>query len=270
MNLKKIFIEIIGNICSNEKEIAVALSGGKDSTIILFALLELNIKPIAYTFHIENILSDDFLTAKRNCQDLNIEFHECIISSKVNIELLKKYILTYHRIKKVEVEAYYPYYFLLPKVQQKILLIGMMAGNCVPLSKKICIHYKNNLSKLNQWRDEDFIKSKRDLEVLSDMALQYNIQLKDPFYNRDLLNWFKQQEWNDLHKPHQKQVFINMFPDYFAKIKTMRQCSLQCGNSGIREIFQALLSTDLNYKHRVRTQELYKDIYDKFKYTKLI
>ena len=56
------------------------------------------------------------------------------------------------------------------------------------------------------------------------------------------------------------------FPEYFSRIKVFNHTNLQCGDSGIRELFTPLLKNkEINYKKRTRVNELYKDIYEKTK-----
>jgi len=269
--LKPLFLESVKACVGEHNEVAIALSGGKDSTAILFAILELGITPKCYTFHIDGVFSSDYKFAQNTCKKLDIEFTECVIPKEINKKLLLDLIVNYDRINKVDVECYYPYFYLLPKVKEKVLLIGVAAGIMVPLSKKACIHFRKNKDKLNKWREHDFANiTSRDLVCLNKMGKTYDVQVKDPFYDRAILNWFKEQEWDDLHKPSQKQVLIDMFPDEFADINTMKQCSLQCGDSGIRDIYTPLLDSKLNYKKRTRVIDLYRDIYEKNRHSELI
>lgn len=261
--LKSLFMHSVKDCVLNEKKVALALSGGKDSTAILFALLELGITPVCYSLHVEGILSTDFVVARETCNKLNLEFVEVVIPKQVNIAKLTHLICRYNRTGKVDVEVYYPLMLLVEQVKESTLLVGITAGVMMPLSKKACIHFRHDKKALNEWREYDWENVTRkdflDLNRFCD-----TIRIVDPFYNRAVLDWFKGQEWDSLHKPNQKQVLINMFPEQFASIKTTSQMSLQVGDSGIREIYTPLLQDkNLNYRNRTRVNELYKDIFDK-------
>lgn len=257
------------SIIGSEKKSALALSGGKDSHTILFAMLELGVTPVAYSLHVEGNISTDFKVARDTCNKLGVEFNEVIIPKKIDINILTRLIVEYDRVNKVDVEVYYPILYLLDAVKERMLLVGITAGVMVPLSKKACIHFKNNPTKLNEWREKDWKNVTRkdflDLNSFSDIIV------RDPFYNRTILDWFKLQPWDSLHKPNQKQVLIDMFPEMFAKIYTTKQMSMQVGDSGIREIYEPLLlDKELNYKNRTRMIDLYKDIHAKYKNGQLI
>lgn len=265
ITFKEIFFRNIKNLCENEKNIGVALSSGKDSNAILLALLELGYNPKGYSFHVEGNESFDYLIAKENCNKLNIPFTECIIPKKADKEIVINYITKYSRYKKVELECQYNFYYLFPKVTEKIIMIGWSAGTIFPLSKKVCINYKHDIKKLNHWRDVDQQVNTGDIDtfnlICKDMNL--NLKVKDPFYCFDMLEWVKKQSWDSLHKPHQKQVLLDLFPDKWKLIDYKPQTSLQCGDSGIREIFNHLLKDKhLNYNKRNRVLDLYKDIYE--------
>ena len=252
-----------------ETKVAIALSGGKDSTTILFALLELGITPIAYSLHVDGNESTDYKIAKQTCKSLGVAFNEVILPKVADKQRIVDLIVKYDRVNKVDIECYYPLQLMLDQVKEKILLVGITAGVMVPLSKKACIHFKHDKDKLNEWREKDWeYVTKKDFIDLNRFSA---IIVRDPFYNRAILDWFKQQSWDSLHKPNQKQVLIDMFPEMFAKIKTMPQVSMQVGDSGIREIYEPLLlDKELNYRNRNRVNELYKDIWKRAQHVELL
>jgi len=258
--LKELFMQSMKQCVGKETRVALALSGGKDSTTILFALLEMGITPICYSLHVEGIDSSDYVTAKRNCESLGVEFHEVVIPKKIDVARLTELIVKHKRVNKVDVEVYLPLMYLLDEVKEKVLLVGITAGVMLPLSKKACIHFKNDPVALNKWRDKDWeFVTKKDFIDLNNFS---DIIVRDPFYSEDILAWFKKQSWDTLHKPNQKQVLIDLFPEQYAKIKTLPQISMQVGDSGIREIYTPLLEDkSINLKNRNRVNELYKDIY---------
>ena len=265
-------MDSVKRIVGTEKEVALAISGGKDSATILFALLELGITPTCYNFHVEGVASSDYLYAKETCAKMKVNFVDCIIPKQVDVDLVLKLIKNHNRRNKVEVECYYPYYFLYPKVKEKILLIGYSAAVHVPLTKKANIHFKNDPVALNKWREEYFtVTIANNLKCLNDMAKEYNLKVVDPFYDRNMLEWFKLQTWKSLHTPNQKQVFIDMFPSEYSLINTMKQMSFQCGDSMIREVFESmLLDKQLNTNNRSRMLDLYRDLHDNAKQSKLL
>jgi len=263
--LKQLFMLSMRQCVGNASRVAVALSGGKDSHTILFALLEMGITPVAYSLHVEGNESTDYKVAKRTCEQLNVEFHEVILPKVADKQKIVDLIVKYDRINKVDTECYYPIMLMLEQVKEEVLLVGITAGVMVPLSKRACIHYKKDHDKLNGWREKDWkYTTTPDMICLDKMGKEHNILVKDPFFNRAILDWFKLQTWDSLHTPNQKQVLVDLFPEYFAKVKTTPQTSMQVGDSKIREIYEPLLlDKTLNLGKRSRVQELYKDIHSR-------
>ena len=258
--LKQLFMLSMRRCVGNASRVAVALSGGKDSHTILFALLEMGITPVAYSLHVEDNESTDYKVAKRTCEQLNVEFHEVIFPKHINRQRLIDLIVKFNRTSKVDVEVYLPLFYMLDVIKEDLVLVGITAGVMLPLSKKACIHFKNDPVALNQWRDKDWeYVTKKDFIDLNNYS---HIVVRDPFYDEDILAWFKQQTWKSLHTPNQKQVLIDMFPTMFAQVKTTPQTSMQVGDSGIREVYEQLLQDkNLNLGNRSRVNELYKDIW---------
>ena len=272
MELKKIFLKGIERVIGDEKEIGVALSSGKDSSIIVFALLELGRKVTGYTFHVEGIESTDYKIAKKNSSILGINFVECVIPKVIDANLVVSYIEKYGRFKKVDVECMYPYYFLYSKLKERILMTGWGAGVLMPLSKKVMIHYKDDQEKYNDYRKKDYVATQKDLKVLEQVGkdMRKDVSLIDPFMTDELMEYFLKLTFKETHTPHQKQPFIDMFPDMFKKTEVLNHINLQCGDSGIREIFEPLLKDGkLNPKNRTRVIDLYRDIHERGKYAEM-
>lgn len=265
LDFRNLFIKEVDRLTENKKEVAITLSSGIDSSAVLFALLELKKKVTAYCFHVEGIDSQDYVHAKKNSKTFGIEFVECIIPKKVDAELVKYFIDITGRHKKVEVECFYPYFFLLPEIEQDTLLLGLASDLYFCLSKKGMIHYKHTIPKLKEFRDNLIKVTRNDVKTLNDLCeeLNYDITVKDPFEQESIFNYFYDKAWDEINKPKQKQTILSAFPEYFEKIKVFQHTNLQCGDSGIRDIFTPLLNDKkLNYKNRSRVIDLYKDIYN--------
>jgi asparagine synthetase B (glutamine-hydrolysing) len=267
--LKPLFLKSLKDTIGNENRVAVSISGGKDSMTILFGLLELGVTPIGYCFHVEGVESTDFKVAKKICHDLGVEFVECIIPKQVNIKYIEDLIFKYNRRTKTEVECHYPYFYVFPLVKEKIMLVGLAAGVMMPLTKKACIHYRKDHEALVEYRNYCYHNvTPKAMNELNNMAK--TIKVEAPFHTDEILEWFNSKQWDELHKPKEKQVLIDLFPEMFNKHNTMRQMSFQCGDSKIREIFEPLLQDkNLNINNRSRLLDLYRDIYETRKQPRL-
>ena len=261
VTFRKIFIQVVADICKNTDNVGVALSAGKDSSSVLFALLELKKKVTAYSFHVEDIQSTDFIHAKQNAKTFKVPFVECIIPKKVSLDNIKDLMARTGCKKKVEIECYYPYYYILPKVKESLLLLGLGSDTFFCLSKKGMIHYSKTLDGIRKYRELDYEITINDLERLN---LLSDVGIYDPFADKRIYNYFYNKSWKEINKPRQKETLLVAFPEYFNKIKLFNQMNLQCGDSGLREIFVPLLKDrKINYKHRTRVLDLYSDIYER-------
>jgi len=266
IKLREIFLKEVSNITKGYDNIAIALSSGKDSNSILFALLELKKKVRAYNFHVEGIESQDYINAKRNCDIFKIEFIECIIPKIVDINIVRSFIKEFKTWRKTRVECFYPYYFLYPKVKENLLLIGLASDDHFCLTKHGLIHHAKNLKDLQEYRKEETILSYDSLRIHNGIfkKLSNNSDNKtyDPFVGKEVIKWFFNKTWEEINKPIQKQALLDMFPEYFSKINLFKRMNLQGGDSGIREIFEPLLKNpEINKKGRQRVIDLYRDIY---------
>ena len=66
---RNLLLDVIKNEIKNEKSIAIFFSGGTDSLTCLFTCLELGLKPILYTFHLENYISEDGFSITDSCRE---------------------------------------------------------------------------------------------------------------------------------------------------------------------------------------------------------
>jgi asparagine synthetase B (glutamine-hydrolysing) len=260
--LKKIFINELNKICADKKNIGIALSSGIDSNSVMFGLLELGKKITAYSFHVEGIMSKDYLNAKRNAKIFGINFVECIMPNQVRLEIVKEIIKKYNKYKKTDIECIYPFYFLLNKVKEKILITGACADGHFCLSKNGMIHHRHTIEKIRKFRlklfnNPDYAQTKTINRIGEE---KYGIRIDTPFNKKSIIDWFMDKEWNEINRPKQKQPIIDMFEN-FKYINRYPHTNLQCGDSKIRELFSPLLKTKLNIRNRKRVIDLYRDIY---------
>lgn len=264
-NLRDIFLEEVDKLCGKETDVAVTLSSGIDSNATMFALLELKKNVTAYSFHIEGVNSTDFVGAKANAKIFGVKFVECIIPKKIDVQLIYDFMKLSNRKKKTEVECFYPYYFLLPKIEQKVLLLGLASDLYFCLSKKGKIHYAKSIDTLKIFRDDLINVTRKDVITLNEItqSLGKDFKVADPFEQQSVFDYFYNKNWKEINTPHQKQPILDMFPEYYSKINVYNHTNLQCGDSMIRETFEQLLSNkEINHRGRNRMLDLYKDMYD--------
>lgn len=262
MTLKQIFLQELEAETLGETEIGICLSSGIDSNTLLFGLLELGLKPTAYSFHVDGVMSTDFVTARQNAKTFGVPFKEIIIPQTINIEYIYK-IFDSGLYKKTSVECLYPFLYLIPEVTQKILLTAHDADTHFGISKKAMIHHRATLELKQQYVAERLIypKAKKQTQVLQEWCQELGISTDTPYNKKPIIDYFYPLTWDELNKPTQKHPLKTMFPEQTKKIKPYPHINLQCGDSYLREIFEPLLKTNLNKRNRTRTIDLYRDMY---------
>jgi len=122
--------ETLEDLLSDVSEpVAVALSGGIDSTSCLFALQELGKEVHAYTFHIEGHESTDLRVSRDICDTFDVPFTP--VSLPTDIGQIKTDTnaivngLGYE--KKTNIECIWPFMYLLPEIDEQQLVTGACA-----------------------------------------------------------------------------------------------------------------------------------------------
>lgn len=262
-----LLIKSINQQCQEYKDIGIMLSGGIDSNSILYGLLELKKNVTAYTFYLEGYKSKDLEMAKKICKNLKIKHIPC----KIPVENIKtdiiNFIKTFHTHRKtfIETKIHYPYLF--EKVKQPILMGGeesdMWNGNLrwIILKGANKSHKIFNQIRLEEW---DFYRDV-DFKINKQQAKKYDFELQSPYYNKELLDFYLQFNWQYLNKPYEKWIILNGFKFYFKLNGYNPQLSFQKG-SGMSDYCQNILLKDksFNFNNRTDIKWVYYDYYKKF------
>lgn len=246
LNVHDTLIGLINNI--QESDIAISLSSGIDSASVLFALLECEKSVTVYSFTLEDRESRDFKEAKSLADKLNLSFTPVFLPT--DIQTLKDDCIKLHEkygcIKKTDYICTWPYLYLTPKVEQRILATGMAADGHFVISKKGMIHYKNNVE---EFRKQYFSNPSRcQLPCRTLLAEEYNIKLFEPYLEREMYEYLLHTTWLECNSPKQKMPIRRAFPDMYEEYMSniYNHTNFQLGDSGISEHFNKLLDTDWN------------------------
>lgn len=250
------------NINSNN-QVALLFSGGTDSLTCLFSLLELNIKPTLYTFHLEDIIHKDVEISKKVANHFKLK--HVIIEIPRNIEQLKKDVIyltqELNLTRKTNIQCTYPFLYTIPKVEENIIASGLCADDLYGTSKSMSIKYSNDKIGFNKARNKIFNNEYSSAyKPIKDLVEKYNKTFLTPYRCNDVINYFMKFSWQELNKPKQKQVALNSYKKYFDELNVYRKNSNLQVESKIREWHDELLKTELNKNNRKRVDEIYKDL----------
>lgn len=274
---KKLIYRTVSDSCSGSDTVGVALSSGIDSNLLMFSLLEAGKNVRAYSFHRDGVQSTDYILAKRNAEILGVHFTEVVVPNELDMDKIKHLMTTYNLKSKTDIECTYTMSYVWEAMGREgveIAVAGIGIDNHFGSSKTASIHYKETLALNQEYRKMKY--DRYDFEVtgqwgLSDQATAWvgiakenEVSLKLPATEKQVYDFFYTKTWYELNEPTQKHPMWECYPEYVKKLDLRKHTNLQCGDSQIRELFEPLLTTDLNKKSRTRIMDLYRDLHEKY------
>lgn len=221
-------------------KIAISTSGGIDSSSLVVSALDEGKNVSVFSFTFEDFESTDFLAAKKLAIKYNLPFIDVLLPKcQQTIYATIKLIISECRVKKkTAVECIFPFVFLADKMLQlehNCLLSGNAADGHFGLSKKAMIHFKEPLSKFNQFRHDYFSnKDSAQVKTLKEYCLKKGINLCTPYFEPKIFSLFIDRTWDELNKPRQKEAIRIEFPD-LDDLAIKPHSNLQMGDSRIAE-----------------------------------
>ena len=246
--------------------IALLFSGGMDSLSLLLSCIDVGIKPHLYTFKLKNYDSEDFNCSKKIANIFNLKITEIIIDDSNLDKLIDdiKYIIKTFKVKKkTQIQCIYPFLYIVNEVKENIVLTGLCADDLYGSSRKMQELGRKDLKEFNLKR-ELIVK---DLKASSYIYIKqifesHNIKFIAPYKeNQDLINYFMNKTFKELHSPKQKNVMYENYETELLKYNLYRKNSnLQC-NSKIRESHDRLLNSKYNINNNKAITGIYNRLY---------
>ena len=258
--LREKLLKTIKKSTGDFEEIGLMLSGGIDSSSILYALLDLKKKVHCYTFYLENYESPDLKSARRLCSIHNLPLTEV----EIPLNSIKKNLIYLAKIgcnRKTQFETKIHYCYLFPEVKQEILLGGIEADNLQGSVRSMIFKSSKEPQKFKELRREAYeYATNINLPIDYQLAKNHDIILSYPFADREIYEFYLNFDWRYLNKPYEKWILLNAFPEYFKSDGYRRHSDMQI-NSSMRDHCATLVyDKDINPKGRKRINEVYKDL----------
>lgn len=250
----------------------IFLSGGMDSTSILFACLELGVKPTCITFQIGDRYVPDLQIAKSMADVFGFELHVCNIEQNVEtliadtkqcISWLSKRATP--KITKVYVQCLHPFLYMVPKLASlgySSAMWGMVADSGYGIGRKpITILHTAGASAWTRFREQEYADLEASDYAIMDVAkMAYNFTIHDPYYNADVRKLLLSCTFDQLHKPREKSIAYMAFEEYWRQGKWYRlRENLQVG-TGLREWHDTMLASTINTRQSKAIIGIYNDI----------
>lgn len=245
---RQLFISEIQKQIIGLDNIYISLSGGIDSSIIMFALLELKAKFKCITFRTEGYVSPDFRSAKKMCEVLGIEFVPLVLKTDLDslYEGAKSVASVTGKKKKTIIECCYPYLHLSKKIPNTTLLTGLGADDLYCNQRKVQVElHKFGEDYVKKYRkvytdDSDF----SNFNIIKICKLT-NVNCIDVYNSKEITEFFNKFTVGAINKKH-KLLSVGAFSDYFNKIGGYREHSSFQVNSKLRDDFSGLIKSKYN------------------------
>lgn len=235
---------------------AVPLSGGMDSQVILFSLLDLGVKPITYTFCLEGHESRDLRYAKATAKEFGVE-HRTLWLKKDPDQIMKYVRYMLHETKnpsKSFMCCLWPQLTLLKRIKRdglRHMIIGLASDWYYASSRK----WGQMAKALNIPMDEIVIRTFRNIDeqvlTLRCEAMTMGMTVEVPHSSSVVLARMlgSKRTYNDVNKPRQKELLRRCFEPELLRTTVGAQAPFNCGDSGINEYFDSVvLNSVINTK----------------------
>lgn len=266
MSLRNLMINAISKEVKTNRDVALLFSGGTDSLTCLFSLLELDIRPTLYSFHLQDIINRDIEISKLVAKYYDLQ-HVIIPIKTIKDQLLDDVLFLIKKYKiyrKTNVQCTYPFLYVLPEIKENIVVTGLCADDLYGSAKSVAIKSRKDKEVFDKIRiktianlDSSAYRSIKEL-----IEVTYGKKFVVPYRNKEIIEFFMKLSWTELNKPKQKQLSLDAFKDYFLNQENIYRVNsnLQV-ESKIREWHDVIINSSLNTNNRSRVDEIYKDIY---------
>lgn len=222
---------------------AVLMSAGVDSHSVLFSMLELGMKPVCYSFTLDDRESRDFKVARATAKAFGLKFVPIYLPTdpeKIKAGLFNV-MKTMKPTGKSAIECLYAFKIAIDAVKETRIGAGLGADLYFVLSKKGCMHFKDNADgyRLPKFKADQGPKSQ--LSTLKAYCEGQGKTWFSPWQTKEMLREFVHTSWDEVNKPKQKNPVHEQYAEYMAKVKTYPHTNLQLGDSGISDSFLPLL-----------------------------
>jgi asparagine synthetase B (glutamine-hydrolysing) len=258
-------------IPEHENTVAVLLSGGMDSVSLALSAQRIGKHVHAYSFYCDDSPSYDSLKA----QDVSNEFGFAFTPINVPTDNLRFDFVRLANIylceKKTHFETTFPMMYVIPEIQERIVLVGIGADGHFGMSKSAMMHHIRPKEKFDKLRHTVFhgpnnpnrtdggpVHPTSDRRFLQMLCNENERRLLMPYTFTEIFDYFIQFEWDEINKPQQKYLVRKCYPELESlKIKPHLNYQLV---SGVSTAFERLLDDpEINFANRSRIMDICRD-----------
>lgn len=232
----------------------ISLSGGVDSTTVLFAALECGFKPRCKLFHVKHFQSQDLFAAKQLAKHFGLTLDVVTIDDNIDqliadcFRLIDEgiaweYVRT---IKPTLFQIPHPYLYVLEKGTSSPLITGNSGDVLAVSHREAAIAYRKGLDPYAVAVRSTGPLEARNAVHIEAMARVRRIKLVDFFESKPIFDWARAITVEDYNHPKPKWGHVAPFLDYWKRGKFYRPSGPYQIVSGIQRLHEQLCKTEHN------------------------
>lgn len=269
MSLIQEFKSAIENSVKKANSDILYLSGGVDSATILAACLNLGMSPKCFTFQLGEYKSPDVIRASEMCRYFSLEHHIVKIpqTEDVLVNDIRRMISGGCSVVKTHLQCLQPFMYLNQGVLDRFgpsrVMIGMDADDLWGSGRKGAVAYHNGgdiYFREHRKHEIEAPPSSSSTISITKYSKTQGITLIDIFRDNSVIEMMLCLNYNQMHKPHFKQLALSAYPDFWNSGKWYRKQDALQIISGIREWHDTLLNSKYNINNRKAVIGIYNDI----------
>lgn len=231
----------------------VALSGGVDSTTVLFTALHAGVKPRTFTFALQGYKSADLLVAKSMAKEFGLEHvvvtvpnDPATVRADARRAIADCHNARIERARKILVQVLHPWYYVKEQLPPNPhVILGIEADSLFLSERKAALflqeHGEEYTSKYRRPHVDDPQASAYHIHYL---CRKLGIKTDDLFNSSELAAWFQRFHTPEIHKPVPKWAFVGAHVDLWKRGNWRRDPSSYQVNSGIRDMHAKAFGCD--------------------------
>lgn len=233
------------SVKKDDENVAVLLSGGIDSCVILNLLMDENLEIEPYAIKMDDIDSDDYLSFIDIVEHYDFDYTVVKIDSKTNLDEYKQFLIE-HGINprlKASLLVMSLFCILIDNIDQDVIYTGLGSDAYFGLGRDFLIKTKKieqnkypSLPALQSNRIKSYNVYKMQYDAIKAYAQLKGKTLIAPFMHDDVYNYFFDKTFEQINLPGKKRILINIYPDFFKKFKARNPSNMHCGNSNFKQL----------------------------------
>jgi asparagine synthetase B (glutamine-hydrolysing) len=227
-----------------DERVGIFLSGGIDSSVVLFALLEAGKKVTGYTFMLDGRLSTDFKFARHTAKTFGVDFVPIFLPT--SLDILKRDLVRLANLGarlKTEFECFWPMLYAYESTKERVIFNGNGVNGHFGIGKKAMMHYRDRMDDYRRMCHAS--PTRNQMHLHRKFAASLGKEFASPFRSKPMQDLFLGTSWKEINSPKLKQPMYDAFPRETARIRTQHM-NYQLGDSGIQTNMLRLLHSDWN------------------------